>query len=472
MISLPLSWLSEVLNNSPQNTPNGGFTGICTDTRQPVAGAVFLALQGENSDGHRFLKTAEEKGAVGAVVVERNAELTIPQWVVPDTLLALGEIAREYRRRFRLPVIGVTGSVGKTSTKEMIGAMLGAVSPTLVSPKNYNNEIGVPQSLLQLTPEHRVAVLEMGMRGMGQIEYLARIAQPTIGLITQIGVAHIELIGSQEGIALAKSELLTQLPPDGSAVLPITSPYADLLEERTPQGTHIIWYGVTDDKNANVRALPDSIRFDEGGKPSFNVVIDGADYSVLLNAVGAHNVHNATAALAVAFALVLDYEEAIAALQLWEGAEGRMTVRQSPLGYRVLDDCYNAAPESMTAALATLDRLAWRGRLLTRSGVAILGDMRELGAFAEEAHKQVGRAVQESQIRLLVTVGALAEGIAEEARRSEKPLPAFAHFPNSEACAAGILTLLNEEETILVKGSRAMEMESIVSVLMGKGSEG
>ncbi len=467
MISLPLSWLSETLNASPQNTPNSDFTGICTDTRQPVAGTVFLALQGENSDGHRFLKTAEERGAVGAVVAQYDPAVTIPQWVVNDTLLALGEIALAYRKRFRLPVIGVTGSVGKTSTKEMLGAMLSAFAPTLISAKNYNNEIGVPQTLLQLTPEHRAAVIEMGMRGMGQIEYLARIAQPTIGLITQIGVTHIELIGSQEGIALAKSELLTQLPPDGTAILPITSPYADLLEERTPQGTQIIWYGVTNDENANVRALPDSIRIDESGKPSFDVVINSSDYSVSLNAVGAHHVHNATAALAVAFALWLDYDEAIAALELWEGAEGRMTVRQSPLGYRVLDDCYNAAPESMTASLATLGRFAWRG-----GGVAILGDMRELGAFAEEAHIQVGRVVQDSPIRLLVTVGALAEGIAAEARRSEKPLPAFAHFPDSKACAAGILALLQEGDAVLVKGSRAMEMESIVSVLMGKGSEG
>lgn len=462
MIPLPLAWLSETLNASPKTAPGGDFAGVCTDTRQHLAGAVFVALQGENSDGHRFLKAAEEKGAVGAIVAQPDPALTIPQWVVPDTLIALGEIAREYRNRFRIPVLGVTGSVGKTSTKEMIGAMLSVFAPTLTSAKNYNNEIGVPQTLLQLAPEHRAAVLEMGMRGMGQIEYLARIAQPTIGLITQIGVTHIELIGSQEGIALAKSELLTQLPPDGIAILPVTSPYASLLEERTPQGMRIVRYGVANDEKADVRALPDSITLNENGSPAFSIQIGDETRPVALRAIGTHHVHNATAALAVAHALGLDVEKAIAALESWEGAEGRMTVRQSPLGCRVLDDCYNAAPESMTASLATLGRLK-------RGGVAILGDMRELGAFAEEAHKQVGRAVQETPIRLLVTVGALAEGIAEEARRSKNPLPDFAHFPDSEACAAGVLPLLKEGDVVLVKGSRAMEMEKIVAALMGKG---
>ncbi len=464
MIPLPLNWLSEVLGNPQSGTVQGDFIGISTDTRQTVAGTVFLALQGENTNGHRYLSTAVEKGAVGVVVTQWQEGVSLPQWVVEDTLTALGVVARAYRERFEIPIIGITGSVGKTSTKEMIGAMVSAFVPTLISAKNYNNEIGVPQTLLQLAPEHRVGVLEMGMRGAGQIAYLAQVARPTIGVITQIGVAHIELLGSQEGIAEAKSELYTELPKGGSAILPLTSPYSDLLAERVPQGVGIVRYGVTESEEAEVRAVPASVHLNDSGKPSFQAVVQGKTYSLSLNAVGAHQVHNATAALAVALVLGLDIPKAILAIESWEGAEGRMVVRESPRGYRILDDCYNAAPESMRASLITLDRLV-------PGGVAILGDMRELGDYSQEAHRQVGQAVSESGVRLLVTVGALAQEIAEEVRRTGKHLPAFAHYPNSKACSEQIAVHLNTGDTVLVKGSRAMEMEQIVAVLMEQGSK-
>jgi UDP-N-acetylmuramoyl-tripeptide--D-alanyl-D-alanine ligase len=457
MQSLPLEWLTDALQTAPLGATAGIFCGVSSDTRQSVANSVFIALTGESLDGHAYAADAAAKGAIGLIVSRPNEGVAVPQWIVPDTTVALGRIAQRYRQRFPIPVIGVTGSVGKTSAKEMIGAMLSAESPTLISAKNHNNEFGVPQTLLNLSDAHRAAVIEMGMRGMEQIDWLAEIAQPTIGLITMIGVAHQELLGSRENIALAKSELYQRLAPGGVALVPQTSDYRELLESRIPAGCRVLRFGVTADPMTDVRVLPESVRADAEGRPAFKVAIGAQHFKVSLRAVGAHNVPNAAAALSVAVALERDIPQAIGALEAWEGAEGRMTVRQGARGVRLLDDCYNAAPESMSAAIATLDQIA-------PGGVAILGDMRELGAFAEEAHRQVGRRVAESQAKTLLTVGSLAEIIGREAQTLRPIL--WRAFPNAEACAAEAARWIAEGDTALLKGSRAMAMERIVAALL------
>jgi UDP-N-acetylmuramoyl-tripeptide--D-alanyl-D-alanine ligase len=442
----------------------GDFQGIVTDTRQPFTESLFLALLGENTDGHLYLEQAIEKGARGLIVESPLESAPVPQWVVKDTTEALGRIAQAYRRRFSIPIVGVTGSVGKTSTKEMIGGMLKAFFPTLVSDKNYNNQIGVPQTLFQLEATHCAAVIEMGMRGMGQISWLAEVAKPTLAVITLIGVAHQELLGSRENIALAKSEIYQHLAPSGTAILPQTTEYREVLESRIPEGCSVLRFGITEERETQVRILPESVQLSEAGTPSFEVEIAGERYGVHLRAVGSQHVHNAAAALAVAHALHLPLREAISALERWEGAEGRMMVRLAPRGVTLLDDCYNAAPESMREALATLQKIARK-----KSSTAIMGDMKELGALSEEGHRQVGRAVADSGVETLLTVGALAEGIAQEALLHRTLT--WQAFPDSATCAQAIQERIPPKSVVLVKGSRAMAMEQIVQALL-KQAEG
>ncbi len=319
--------------------------------------------------------------------------------MVKDPLKALGDLAHAYRSQFGVKVIGITGSVGKTSTKEMTAHILRSRFNVLATEKNYNNEIGVPLTLFGLNRTHHVAVVEMGMRAAGEIGALAEIAQPDIALITNIGRAHEELLGSQEAIAAAKAEILELLPPNGVAILPDDLPYSDLVLSRLPAGCRAVRVG---GKGVDVWSEPNN-----GG---FRVHLEntGESADISLKAPGAHHRSNALLALAVSSELGIPLPQAAAALETWTGADGRMTVRAGLRNVTVLDDCYNAGPESVKAALETLQ--TFEGRR-----VAILGDMRELGATAAELHESVGRNAAVSDLRLLITVGPLAKLIAQSA---------------------------------------------------------
>lgn len=462
---LPLTWIAEALSAEVVGDLSASVFGICTDTRQGATGALFFALQGENADGHRFVGRAFEAGAVAAVVAHRVEGVEGTQLVVPDTLRALGDLANAYRRQFDIPVIGITGSVGKTSTKEMLAAALRTQYRVLASEKNYNNEIGVPLTLFGLRQEHQVAVIEMGMRALGEIDRLAEIAAPTIGVITNIGHAHIERLGSQEGIAQAKSELLQRLPADGVAVL-MESEFVPYLRERVPAQARVVLCGFGADSEVDIVALSPA---GSGAEP-LQVRIAGELFSVPLVAVGAHHHANALLALAVAHVLNVPVPQAIAALSAWEGAEGRMTIRKTADGLTVLDDCYNAGPESMTAALKTLRQLTGGG------GVAVLGDMREMGEYAAGLHFELGPEAVDAQLRLLVTVGdstpEIARGAQLYAAEQQAALPQLQHYATTEMAAAHIRELIRTGDTVLVKGSRAMEMEHIVAVLTGEAVQG
>jgi UDP-N-acetylmuramoyl-tripeptide--D-alanyl-D-alanine ligase len=423
---------------------------ISTDTRRGARGALFFALRGENADGHWYVAQAFQQGAVGAVVEREIVGAGAPQLVVSDTLWAFGALARWYRRRFDIPVVGVTGSVGKTSTKEMIACALRARNFTLASEQNFNNEIGVPHTLFALECAHQAVVLEMAMRGVGQIARLAEIARPTVGVITNIGLSHIELLGSRQAIASAKAELLESLPAGGTAILPADDEHFAFLRDRCPCA--IISFGIT--KAADFRAT--DITFSDEGAPRFRV--NGVAFA--LRAAGVHHVINATAACATAVALGVSLEEVAAQLETYHAPPMRMEVLTTFDDVTVLNDTYNAAPDSMRAALETLDLLAsTRGR----RAVAVLGDMKELGDFSREAHRYVGEIARGSHIDLLVAVGKEAEEIGHAFGGKNIRV-----FPDTDSAIEELNHLVQRGDIVLVKGSRAMGMERLVEAIQNR----
>lgn len=432
-------------------TTEAPFTGICTDTRHGALGALFFALPGENADGHEYVARAFEAGALAAVVNYALPEVTGPQLVVADTLIALGDLARHYRRRFTLPVIGVTGSVGKTSTKEMISSALRGRFNTLANEKNFNNEIGVPLTLFALDSSHRAAVVEMGMRGRGEIARLAEIAEPTFGVITNIGLSHIERLGSRDEIALAKRELFEALPAGGTAVFCADDDYAAFLDDYARENAQAVTFGLqaeADFRAANVTFAPDGgSRFTVNGQP------------FVLHAPGVHHIANAACACAVAASLGIPLEEVAAQLETFRSPAMRMEAVELSNGVLLLNDAYNAAPDSMHAALQTLTLLAGGRRT-----VAILGDMKELGDYSSEAHQFVGDLAAQQDVDLLVTVGEAAQEIADTALSTLGEERIF-NFPDTDTAAQKVGMLLQLHDVVLVKGSRAMEMERIVRAL-------
>lgn len=427
---------------------------VSTDTRTLEQGALYFALIGENSDGHSWLSQAAEKGAVADVVSTRIAESALPQIVVEDTLKAYGTLAHHYRDQFTIPVVGITGSYGKTSVKEMVATILSYAGKTLCSEANYNNEIGVPKTLFQMDDSHKFAVIEMGMRGMGQIDYLARIAKPTCAVITALGLSHVELLGSPEKIAEAKSEIFDSLRTDDIAVLPRDTPLYSILEGRVPDGVRSITFSASAGLDADVCLSHD-----------LNAICyNDKLYPLQIDIPGSHHKYNACAAFATAMALGIDPSLALKALSQWKGASGRMNIRPTALGYTVLDDCYNAAPESMQAALITLMELAPDG-----NRVAILGDMRELGDYTEAAHKQLGVKVGEANLKLLITVGESSEQIALEAKRMHPGLQTK-HYPNALTAQTEVQSLLQSNDFVLIKGSHAMRLDTIVTHIIGEGA--
>lgn len=425
------------------------FSQVDTDTRTIAEGSLFVALKGERFDGHDFAAHASEKGAAGIIVQEDRPEYKqkgLAVFLVPDTLKAYQDLARFHRRRFSIPVVAVTGSVGKTTTRGMIAAVLSQKYKVLQTEKNFNNEIGLPRTLLQLTRDHTACVVECGMRGMGQIAALAAVAEPTIGVVTNVGKSHIELLGSQENIARAKGELVQAIPPDGAAVLnqddPFVAAMADLCKGK------VIGYGQHSQsviEASNITVSEAGLRFT---CRCFDEVLD-----IHLSLIGMHNVYNALAAAAVGRILGISGRRLQNGLQEYKGIAMREElVHIAP--YTFINDAYNANPASMAAALKTLRNLT-KGRT-----IAVLGDMLELGDWAVREHEKIGAVAAELGIDILITLGELAGHIGSAARA--KGMTAVYAVPDHEAAAACLKQNLQEGDTILLKGSRSMEMEKIL----------
>lgn len=450
------------------------ITGISTDTRTMKPGDAFFALIGENFDGNQFAEKAVDQGAALAVVSREDVAWAcadkVPVILVEDALKALWNVAAGYRGGFDIPVVAVTGSAGKTTTKDMIHSVMSTRLRTLKTQGNFNNEIGLPLTLLRLDGSCEAAVVEMGMRGFGQIRNLAGIAKPTIGVVTNVGDAHIELLGSRENIAAAKAELVEALPSDGCAVLNGDDPLVAAMAGGS--GARVVFYGIEDPGSvqsapAGAWVIGFGLSKREGGGTEFGIRFpDGAEVQAYAPVPGTHNVYNALAAAAVAWHLGLGAEAVVEGLGNIELSPMRMHI-QSIRGATFINDAYNANPASMRAALDALIQYAAGART-----VAVLGDMLELGPIAEEAHRDIGRHVRRVGVNTLVTVGPLARLIAETA--VDEGMDAGEVWPcGSTSEAAGRLReILGAGDVVLVKGSRGMRMEQVIREIEISGPAG
>jgi UDP-N-acetylmuramoyl-tripeptide--D-alanyl-D-alanine ligase len=430
-------------------------TGVSIDTRTCRPGDAFFAIRGAHQDGHAFVGQARTRGAACAVTTRipagLGAESDFPVVLVDDTTAALQRLGAAHRRRFAIPVIAITGSNGKTTTKELAATVLSARRRVLKPVGSYNNQWGVPLTLLALEPEHEAAVLEIGMNAFGEIAALAQLCQPTVGVVTSIAPAHLEGVGSVEGVQKAKGELVEAIPPDGVVVLNADDPLVLALGARA-RGP-VVTYGQAD--RADVR-LGDLALADRG--LAFRLFAGGAKADVRLPLAGRHNAWHAAAAAAVGLALGVPLDETSAALALATPVKGRLVWRDAG-GVRILDDTYNANPVSVRAAFDALREAPGGGRCWL-----ILGDMLELGAHTETAHREVGTWAAELPVAGVVAVGPSMRLAAETARAAG--CPEVATFASPEDAAAHLMPRLAHGDRVLVKGSRGMRMERAVDALL------
>lgn len=436
------------------------FRAVGIDSRTICPGDLFVAVRGEVHDGHRFVPDALARGATGAVVARgRAAEFdALPPSValieVEDTLAALAALATSWRTKFSdgLHVVGITGSVGKSSTKELAAAVLGTRLRVLKSPKSFNNEFGLPLSVLMLGPETDAAVLEMGTHGPGQIRELCDIAQPTIGIVTNIGHSHLARMGTQEAIAAAKAELVAALPASGTAILNGDDPLVRGMATRT--AARVLTYGL--DANCDLRATGIENHGFDG--LTFTLAYGGAARTLeRVPLLGAHSVYTALATAATGLAVGLTLDEIGRGLRD-PHTPVRLMVARGKGGATIVDDTYNASPASTLAALAILADARARRR------VAVLGDMLELGPYEEEGHRLVGRRAARVA-DLLLTIGPLASLIAAEAERAGLPAGAIHRLEHKADAVALLERELREGDVVLIKGSRGLALEDVVVAL-------
>ncbi|MBQ3225795.1 MAG: UDP-N-acetylmuramoyl-tripeptide--D-alanyl-D-alanine ligase [Clostridia bacterium] len=424
---------------------------ITTDSRNVPGGSLFIPIKGEKFDGHDFLEMAAKSGAK-AVLTEKTVTLSRDVCVilVEDTLRAMQSLASYYRDLFPVHMVGITGSVGKTSTKEMTAAVLERKFKTLKTEGNFNNEIGLPLTVFRMEEGIEAAVLEMGMSGFGEIDRLAAIAKPEIGIVTNIGMSHIELLGSQENIYRAKSEMFAHIKPGGTVVLNGDDPILKNHKDEIPYRVITVGKSEACDVVAkNITSDEEGINFDFSGF--------GRDFRVRVNRPGEHNVYNALFAIATGFVLGVPEEDIFLALKELKATKMRMDyIRHN--GYTIINDCYNAAPDSMNAALSVLGKT--KGKK-----IAVLGDMACMGEFSKQAHRLVGETVANEGVDMLFTIGKEAKEIALAALS----LGLMPEQVKSAEDVSEIYEALRESIVpdchVLVKASRVMELERVTEFL-------
>jgi len=427
---------------------------VSTDTRTIEDGALFFALSGERFDGHKFVPDAVASGAVCCVVTpSAEGYGSLPVIVVEDTHKALRDLAEAYRKRFRVPVVGITGSVGKTSTKEMIASVLCQNYRTHMTKGNFNNEIGLPLTVFDLREEDEIMVLEMGMSNFGEISRLTKIAKPDTAVITNIGISHIEHLGSREGIRQAKFEIMEGLQMDGTVIL---NGDDDMLwDARGEIEFETLYFGI---HNKSCDLCVSEIRsFSDGSE--FTCKIDGEVHKFSIGVPGEHHVYNALAAILVGLKYNIALEDIKAGIRKFAPSGLRQTLIEYP-NYKVIRDCYNASPASMKSGLEVLSLTECQGRR-----VACLADMLELGEVSQKAHLAVGKLVVRYGADCLITVGQDAKYIAQGAIEAGMN-PADVHeFETNADLREKLTTVLKKRDLILVKGSRGMRLEEIADAI-------
>lgn len=426
---------------------SGEFTGVSIDTRTLVPGNLFIAIQGERVDGLNFIAQAEQAGAA-AILTDRPCESGLPILLVPDVTLALGKLAHAWRDAFELPIIAVTGSNGKTTTKNMVASILTAAcdnhaDDVLATLGTLNNHLGLPLTLARLGKHHRYAVIEMGMNHFGEIDYLSRLTQPTVTVITNAGASHLEGVGNLAGVAKAKGEIFNGLTQAGVAILNKDDTFFDYWQGLSrPHQT--LTFGMK--SKADVSAESVELR---DNKQALTINTPKGQFTALLPLVGEHNVLNALAATAAALAVNIPLTAIQAGLEQCSAASGRLQVHQLKNGVTLIDDTYNANPLSVKAAIDTLSH--YKGKK-----IIVLGDMKELGENAERLHETAGNQMREAGIDYLFTFGTLSANTAR----------AFGHTAKHFSDQAPLISELKphlENATILVKGSRSMHMEKVIA---------
>ncbi len=461
MIEASLQWAADAMGaiGNPSLLKES-FRGVCTDTRDLKEGQLFFCLLG-NRDGHDFAATAIKQGARALVIDQAHHEALhksspLPHLVVKDTLYALGELARAWRQKFSIPVIGLTGSNGKTTTKELLKALLDQQYQALATQGNFNNLIGVPKTLFGLDSHHEIAVVEMGMNDFGEIRRLTEISQPTLGLITNIGAAHLEKLGNLDGVAQAKGELFSGLNPEALAIVNMKDPYISKLATPakkfcigTPETKH--WGEILPTDSPN--PLPQRIK----------IHWEGEIQELQLALPGAHQLDNLLLAIACAKQFNVTWEHIRKGLNNFRTAPSRMEIAPLSEDRWLLDDCYNANPASTTAAIDTLAQMKAR-----QPGMVILGDMNELGDQTVSGHRQIGKTVSQSGIEHLIAVGKFSSETRMGAMEGGMSSGQIQTFPQVESITHPEKIIPSEVRWILIKGSRTNHLEKLVALMKEK----
>lgn len=446
MITLTIAEAARILGLKASSSI--AFAGISIDSRTLAPGNLFVAIPGTHYDGHAFIPEAEAKGAA-ALLVHHPVTTNLPQLIVPDVIAALGKLTAYWRSQFTIPFVGVTGSNGKTTLKNMLANILkmaasGHSEGVLATQGNFNNQLGLPLTLARLSAQHRYAVLEMGMNHLGEIAYLCQLTPLNVAIITNAAACHLAGVGSLDGVAQAKAEIFTGLTPDGVAILNRDDYYYNYWCEKVQQ--HIS-FGF----NAEADVWFDKETYAQG-QPT-TIITKKGSFTIALPLLGEHNIHNALAATAAALALDLSFEVIKSGLEVIQPEPHRLQLYQLKNGTNVIDDSYNANPFSLRAAINTL--ATFKGKK-----ILVLGDMNELGAEEQAIHQDAGQLIREAGIDRLLTYGSLSANATLAFGDGAE------HFHEQEKLIHALKSFIERETTILIKGSCSMKMEKVVQELL------
>ncbi|MBQ8209955.1 MAG: UDP-N-acetylmuramoyl-tripeptide--D-alanyl-D-alanine ligase [Clostridia bacterium] len=449
MKELTLSEISTAVNG--KITEDCTFKGVYTDSRKPVKGGLFIALEGDRFDGHDFIKNAEADGAA-AVLCRKKADTGLPVIYVDDTKKALLALAAYYRSKCDVKVVGLTGSVGKTTTKEMTALVMASEYNTIKTQGNLNNDIGMPLTIFTIESDTQAAVIEMGMNHSGEIYALTAVSRPDVGIITNVGVSHIENLGSRENILKAKLEILEGMKKGSTLIINGDN---DLLSQVENPDYNIVFFGMENEK-CTVKAV-DVQQSAEGTECKF--IYNNEKYDVYIPIAGVHNVYNALAAFCAGVYTGIEPCKAADAIKAYVPAGMRQkTVKKN--GITFIEDCYNASPDSVKAGINTLSSLG------AKRTVAVLGDMLELGDYSETAHSQCGEYAARKGIDVLFAYGKESENTAKKAE--ESGVKEVYHFLDENALADKISDILCDGDAILFKASRGMKLENVIESVYEK----